>query len=347
MFAAATVAVLLPWATYVQLNGGLVGYFVSAINFSRREAQTSSLRTWPVFDAAFAGPSNAEAWLYYLFLALPVAGLALAWRRRLSGREGWRGECAAVSALSVLAVAVNFGFLRDPLNARLADAVVTPALLLAWLAGAAISPSASAFAVRTASRAVAVVLFAITIAAAWQVGHGSESVRRAQLMDASFRAPAAYLRSVWRSINRQDLDPVMFPSRVSGELMPFFAYLQRCSDPSDRLLVTGQNADVFVIGGRGFAGGHVAFLEGYYSSTTEQLLTLERLRRESVPFIVLALDSYDEFRHDFSLLDAHITGVYRPMADVAVPETNGLRILVDRRRAVRRVDADTGWPCFR
>jgi hypothetical protein len=41
---------LLPWALFVALNGGLVGYFQDAIEFSRAEARATMLGSWPRFQ---------------------------------------------------------------------------------------------------------------------------------------------------------------------------------------------------------------------------------------------------------------------------------------------------------
>jgi hypothetical protein len=134
----AVALLLAPWALAVQHYEGLVPYFASAIGFSRREADISILRDWPQLHLSAAlTVGNVEAWLYYLFYALPVACLALVLWRRFAGTQTWRGEAAAVVALSVLALEVDKGFLRNPLATRLADATVPACLLGAWLLGLA------------------------------------------------------------------------------------------------------------------------------------------------------------------------------------------------------------------
>jgi len=44
---ATTAAFLLPWLLFVSLNGGLLNYFDTALEFARGEANASNLRTWP------------------------------------------------------------------------------------------------------------------------------------------------------------------------------------------------------------------------------------------------------------------------------------------------------------
>jgi hypothetical protein len=104
--------------------------------------------------------------------------------------------------------------------------------------------------------------------------------------------------------------------------------------------------DVFVLAERGFAGGHVAFLEGFYSSPSDQELTLARIRRESVPFVLVLEDQEDTFRRGFERVADHVRTHYAPMADIAVEETARLSVFVENDRRSTTTDAATGWPCF-
>ena len=132
-----------------------------------------------------------------------------------------------------------------------------------------------------------------------------------------------------------------------SSILPFFDYLDRCTQPSDRVMMTGVFPDVFVMAERGFAGGQVAFIEPFYTSTLEQERTLTRLQRESVPFVLLFLDREDAFRNNFQVLSAHIDRRYDALADVPVDRTaRGVRIFVEKSRPVTRFDGNTHWPCF-
>jgi hypothetical protein len=111
-------------------------------------------------------------------------------------------------------------------------------------------------------------------------------------------------------------------------------------------MMTGLFPDVFVMAGRGFAGGQLAFITNFYTSTREQERTLERMRRQSVPFVVLLLESEPTFRSQFPLVSAYIDQRYTALADLPVEQTPGVRVMVERTRAAVRVDADTRWPCF-
>jgi hypothetical protein len=346
-FGLVVAALLVPWALAVQYYAGLIPYFRSAIAFSRREADINVLRDWPSFHGpATVSAGNAEAWLYYLFYALPLICVGLAVWRRVTKREPWAGESAAVGAIALMALAVDVGFLRKPLATRLPDAIVPACLLGAWLLGLAWSARPRWAVATVLGRGIAASLLLVTAAAVWQVGDVSDKLDAVGVFD-DLDHVREHVGDMATVAGRQEMDVVRFPSRVSAGLVPFFRYLDRCTVPGDRLFVSGSYPDVFVLGRRGFAGGHVAFMEGFYSSAEEQSLTRSRMRRESVPFVLLVLDEQAAFAGGFPMLLAHITSSYDVLADVPIEGMKGVRILVDRMRRRTGVDLTTGWPCFR
>jgi hypothetical protein len=148
------------------------------------------------------------------------------------------------------------------------------------------------------------------------------------------------------TLTQPEMDARKLPSRVAAGLVPFFRYVNRCTALTDRLLVSGPYPDVFVLARRGFAGGHIAFMQSFYHSGADQRLTLTRMQRESVPFVVLPLDDQDAFAGSFPQILAHITAAYDLLADIPVDGLKGVRIMVERARARVGTDSETGWPCF-
>ena len=438
-------ALLLPWALFVQFNGGLAAYFRSGIEFSRAEAVRTRLVSAPRFrvspdgglvrlrpverrlarvqwnadvtdaerraleqrhglEAAFKREdtwhylvvdptpeglraladdprvtdttglgriirprweelaerlsparieltpgheaANAEAWLVYLFRALPVLCALAAFRRLRSRRERWAGESAAVIAISLLAVLVNAGFIRDALKVRLPDAIVPAALLGAWLLGIAFSRFSPRPFARATVRVFALAIVALTAAAIAQVADVREQFGRTGVTD-GVDAVIHRARDVARRVSRVIPEGNMLPSRYAGALIDFVGYLQRCTSENDRIFVDEMLPEIFVMSGRGFAGGHVAMIAGYYTSPGEQKKTLERLRRESVPVVLFVLDEHDNLRAAFPRVYEYLESRYRPQTDIAVQDTAGIRMLVDSGREPRGTDAITGWPCFR
>lgn len=354
-----TVAVLLtPWAAWVQYYQGLIPYFRTGIAVSRREADISLLRDWPRLQpSAGLTTANSEAWLFYLFYLLPIACLIAAVWRRVTQRERWPGESAAVAALSILALAADAGFLRNPLATRLPDASVPACLLGAWLIGRALWSQTTARsvrlqtdladgpAVRASMRAAAAAVLVVTTLAVWVEGDVHDKLDEAGAFD-DWAHVSEHARLLWRVVHREEKDVRKFPSRVSASLVPFFWYLERCSARTDRILVSGSYPDVFVLARRGFAAGHVAFRQGFYASDADQTLMLSRLKRESVPFVLLVLDEQRGFESSFPRLMSHIATAYDEMAVLPVEGMKGVRVMVERGRPRDGVDPATGWPCF-
>lgn len=333
-----TAGALLPWLLFVAANGGVIPYVATALEFARAEANASTLRAWPWFGVG----TNADAWLFWLFWSLPLAGGAVVVRRWRLREERWPGELAVAGALVVLAVGVNAGFLRDVLRTRFADAVVPAALLGAWLLGAAFTAPWRRRGAQRLTQVAAVLVFVISAAAA---GYATELGDRVERIRIDGGLTGMYRRSVeivdvLRMPHRQTQ---MMPSRVSAALMPFFDYLDRCTSETDRLIVTGENPDVVVLAGRGFASDGVV-LGAWYSSVANQGRTLERLRRRPALFVIL-LDEQG-FRERFPPIAQYVDKEYRPMATLRDPGIE-VPILVHERRAASRMDSTTGWPCFR
>ena len=161
-------------------------------------------------------------------------------------------------------------------------------------------------------------------------------------MTDSVAAVGRRTQEIWRELERSVPDRDHAPSRYSAALLPFIDYVDRCSSPADRLMVTGLYPEVYVIADRGFAGGQIAFLSGFYTDEAEQARTIGRLKRQSVPFVLLI----EDVRLAMPRLMAYVDTRYQPLAHVEVPGTPGVQVLVERGRPHGGIDPSTGWPCF-
>jgi hypothetical protein len=345
-FAAAAAVLLLPWVVFVQYYVGLVEYLQPALEFSRAEAEGTVLRSLPWIDLSggpVAAQVNWEVWLFYVFYAMPVASLGLAWWRARRGLQRWRGESAGVAAIAVMAIVMNLGFIRTPLTARLPDAGAPAAMLGAWLIGMAFDARATTF--RRVALAAAAVIFVLTARAVSVVGDVPGELNRAGILN---RSGAMMERIDDLSTRLRKTLPAgnHVPSRNSEALMPFFAYLERCSSPRDRLVMTGLQPDVFVLANRGFAGGQMAYRPAFYATDKDQRKAIARMRSQSVPFVIVALEEESGFRGALPLVAAYVDAHYERLAIVPVPDTRGLEIFVERGRPAAGRDEATGWPCF-
>jgi hypothetical protein len=242
-----------------------------------------------------------------------------------------------------MAIVVNAGFLRAPLIAREPDAIVPAALLGSWLIGITFTvrrPGPRGFLVATSMLTFVGALLVVASVADFSgelnrigIANRKGTVRR-RIADLEAR--------LVKPLPERD----QIPSRISIALMPFYEYVQRCTLASDRLLMTGISPDVYVLANRGFAGGSMWLRPGFYSSPGDQARAIARMRSQSVPFVVFDLEEEGQFRRGLGLIAAYIDQHYDAMADLAVPERAGLRLLVERGRRPTSVDTATGWPCF-
>jgi hypothetical protein len=343
---AAIAVILLPWTLFVALNGGLVAYFQGGIDYSLAEAGATRLASWPVFDLnpPLTHTDNAVAWLFWLFWTLPLLSGAVALGFIHPDRERWPGERAAVLSLIVLAVLVNASFLRQTLQVRLADAIVPAALLGAWLLGLCWVGTWNRPRLQATSRLFTLIVLAVSLMAISRVVdlpglYDNTDISRgwARVRDRT--------EEVWHLLGTSHRENAAPASRYAIALMPFLAYVDRCSLPTDRLIVTGEFPELLVLAGRGFAGDGVV-LGSWYLSAAHEEHTLERLRSDAALFVIDAGD-YAGFQNRFRLVDAYLREQYRVMAEVPVPDAPTARIMAPRERAPVRTDAQTGWPCYR
>lgn len=141
--------ILSPYLVFIEMNGGVVSYFRQASAWAERDRDRAPV-VWPglvdnpdgVSDAAREATGigkavaivrdNAVAWLYYLEIVLPVVALALLAMSPTAFRPDWPHARAKLLSVAVLGVALDVGFLRSPLGARLADPSVPLAILIGW-----------------------------------------------------------------------------------------------------------------------------------------------------------------------------------------------------------------------
>lgn len=327
VFTGLVAAMLLPYFLYVQFAEGFWLYLRTGIEFSRREAAHSAHLWLPLW-----GPDAPYAVLIYLFYALPVLALAVALRKGPT-------TAARIVPVAVVALLVDASFLRDPLMTRVPDAVVPAAALATWL-------GAQAQRARTRT-ALLPLAFALLIAAAWavfHVGHPLEELDRTGIRTVGDVAERFGQRT---SQLRARFDPQQMPSRIVARLQPFFAYLDRCTPEQDRLLTAGFLPEVPYYARRGFAGGQDVFMYGYYGSPDNQRQAIDRLRAQSVPFVLVPSNYARDLEEDFPLVNAFVTARYVPLTTVDVDEELSISILIARMRPATSQDPETGWPCFR
>jgi len=332
-FAAFVAVLVLPYLVYVQAYAGLWVYVRTGVEFSQREVS----RQWHVWPRVFGDVRPLESALVYELYVLPLVALAILIVGRK--REEARAVTARIAPLAVVALLVDFSFIREPLGTRLADPIVPAVMLGAWLLSRAFSVSP----MRALTVPLALAFTGLMGASVLAVGYTYEEIDRAGLLGHRQDIPR---RFVERTADlRARFTDYQLPTPAARRLVPFFQYVSRCTSPDDRLLVGGFMVEVPFYSQRLFAAGQEYF-GGYFGSDANERFVFDRLQRQSVPFALIPSDYQAEFDKHFPLVAAYVQARYAPLADVRLDDEQTIHILVSRDMPAAARDPETGWPCF-
>jgi hypothetical protein len=254
--------------------------------------------------------ANATAALFYLVWVVPIAAavvLARAWSTSTPTTR------ALVAMSLVMQFAMNLTMLRDPIETRIRDVLVPVSLLIAWLAGrywqarlAGPGSRATASIRPTIMRKVAVaVVLLLMVGGTAAVGDASTQIERTKVAN-GIDGINLRLRTI-----RRALSP---PDQRTGPLSPAYrtlvTSLARCTPPGSRLLTLTFAPEIFFYTHRGFAGGHVSFSPGYYTSDREATVLLQRVSSEDVPFVILDSQTEGEMLGDYPRIGSYVRSNY-------------------------------------
>ena len=331
-FAGVALLLILPYLLYVQVHGGLLLYFRNGVEFSQREAA----RQWHVWPRVFGDERPLESAMVYELYAIPVIALVVLAVTR--ARTDWKTMAAWVAPVAVVALLVDFSFIRDPLNTRLADAIVPAVVVGSWLLWRVFARSR----VRPFAVPLALAFVALMGASVLTVGSTYEEIDRAGLLGHRQDIPKRFGERT-SDLTSRFVDYQM-PTRASRLLVPFFRYVDRCTRPDDRLLVGGFLVEVPFYAQRLFAAGQEYF-GAYFSSEANERFAFDRLQRQRVPFVIMPSDSDGEF-DSFRLVAGYVHAHFTSLSDFPVDEEQTIHIFVNRDLPAASRDAETGWPCF-
>jgi hypothetical protein len=306
---------------------------------------------------------NAIAWMYLLFTLIPVVVLLLLGSARLRpswGVDSGRMVAPVVVATAVLCIATNQGFLRDPLDVRLADASAVTMILAAWLAGRfrptlSVRPTMSpgqrstqwSRPVIAATAMIVTVLAAgATLMSAAELGSLHRALEKARVVE----GPRVMALGARQTISDLSTHPPIEGWLASGdeqrELKELTRYVRECTKPDDRLLVTWFAPEVYFYSERRFAAGLAFFYPRFFSSPAEEEVALARLRAQTVPIALVDVASYEQsFVRDHPKLAALLAERYTVAGEVDSSSAR-YRVLTDRRAVPVRVSSPWSLPCF-
>jgi hypothetical protein len=278
---------------------------------------------------------NSLALLFWLCWLGPIVAVLLLWARRADVR---RVDAARIVMLATLALCADAGFLRNPLETRLPDVAVPHTIMGAWIA-ATLWRWPGSF--RLLRRGVAVVATVMALVAIALVSQTELMLRESRLL----AGPSAAFQR-WRDVTvamRQRPGPI--PSNPSAILLPFFDYVRQCTDRQDRLLYAWYAPEVYVVADRGYAGDHRKFFAPFHALPWEQQRTIDRLKEQSVPFVILLSQRRHSFEAGYPDVWRYLQSRYVPMTTIPLDENGAMEILRDRAWTGTRTYGSTGWPC--
>lgn len=352
-YLAFTLVLLLPSLIYVQYYEGIVQYLRDGLALSQREAERTPFLEWPAFTSAltsdgtylsrlFADESNATAWLFYTTWLLAPVALLLVWRQAQRERVRWP---AVVAVVVMLAFAARF-MLRGNIAARLGDVGPLYACLLAYTCHALTRAwPGGAWPSRLAGAGLAFVLIAGTVLSANTVGAVAGQVRTSRLAES--------WQDVWRQalhVSRElQADPqAEVDAAAEGTPLWLAQYLNRCTEPSDRIALMAYRPELLPFAGRLFAGGRLSIMPLYVLDDRYQRAAIAYWQRERVPLALVGFDAFSDptstaapVLRDFLLQHYVEAGVADPR------EEHPLRVFLRRDLNPTSSFGSTRLPCLR
>ncbi|MBA2449315.1 MAG: hypothetical protein H0V51_14945 [Chloroflexi bacterium] len=316
---------------------------------------------------------NAIAWLYYLFVSLPIMAVGVLLVSRVRARSTTTSmpyETAKVlSAAALCAVATGL-LLRDPLVARLPDLAAPTAVIGAWLVGRWLNVGACSPPRDQGSRdvwrptqttvsasrmprllclgqmAAMLALAGVTWASILAVADADERFEETAILS----GPTALLKRGAEIVSTLAESPPAEAWAPTRRNVPLVRYIETCTKPTDRVLVTSFQPDVYFFSGRAFAGDQIFFYLEYRTSPEDQQRTLAGMQEQSVPVVLADGRRYEaDIQSEFSLIHDYLTQHYRLAREVQFDKSDPVifRVLVDRRITPTGTYEPLSLPCFR
>jgi hypothetical protein len=338
--AAAGAALVLPFFIFVQLTVGIPSFLADT---RAQQASVASARVLALPFTATAGvlnPANAMAWLYYATVLLPVVSLVillLRWRRgKLEPAER-----ITIAAAIVVCLIIQQTLMRGSPDSRLPDVAGPTVVLAAWVTATVVR------AAQGRTRLVAgVAVSLLWLATLWSATTFGETGERlvASGIPAGLASTAERFRQVSQWMQMRPIDYYAPPDSTGVRALT--RYVLECTRPADRILAGSFEPQIFFYAERAFAGGLPYLKGGWHQSREAQELTVERMRRQRVPLILINLATDAEVR-GFSIVYQYIQDNYREAVRTNFGDGPDYAVFVKRDLTPRGTYASFDLPCYR
>ena len=326
-----------------------------------REPPWSVVRRWirmPVLESPLLNERTAAVWLYDVLFLTPLLAAGVLLVRSARGRAR-AGETAKVVAAIAISVLFNVSQIRGNLDSRLADVIVPAALLWVWMAWIFLAPPAGVSAVAPAKseasakagRPLQIVKFgvaAVALLSIWlgiDVYAGSVNHLEASELFSTPRNVARRFSGTIQGLRANPLDQFAPPG--SRGVAALTRYVNRCTQPSDFLLVIGYQPEMYFYADRRIGGGNVAYHANLGATPEQQETIVRRLQGQSVPIVIMPLNEVREFEEAYPIVKRYVDERYQVAQESGFGDDRPIRVLVDRRASPTRIDEELELPCFR
>jgi len=276
----------------------------------------------------------SAAFLFFIFLAISAMTAIALIRGGAPDAPLGSTERHKIAAVLLVAVLTFAGFVREALDARIADAVVAPIVLGAWLSSRWIGGSREWGPTRIA-RIIALAVVLLLVTRSVVVAGGVPAA-------GDFAAPYSGL---WKQLSTSP----PFDAWPAGGSAKYrvVKYVRECTDANEPLLVLWFAPELYYYADRPFAGRMGAYMNGFYTSDTNRRQNIAALERDrpAVAILEAGREQTDLATHPSVL--AYLAANYHELG--RVPATDGTQIRVFGRndRPSTSAHADLGWPCYR
>ena len=350
-YALLTLLLLAPSLVYVQSYVGIPQYLLDGLALSQREAERTPFLRWPTFawptsgEAAgfFGDEANATAWLFYATWLLVPAALILGARRTdRAASQLW----PAVVALAVTSLFAARFLLRGNITARLGDVGPLFACLFAYACHAATSARAGDTLLWRTARTVPVLLvLAVTAVSAGTVGSVSGQLRTGRLLG-SWRDAWQHTQDVARELQadpRAEVDAAR-----EGDPLLLAQYLNRCTQPTDRVVLMVYRPELLPFAQRLFGAGRLTMMPGYVLDERYQRTAVAWWQREQAPVALVEFEAFYDRANDAAPIVRDFLLEHYTEAGIADSrEGRPLKLFLRRGLTPKSSFGATGWPCLR